>query len=164
MVTCVALGAGMGYVFKVTVALTSQKRDTFHISTYSVFISLTRCTGYRPILDACKSFAGDVDVEDLGLCTFRKDLSSPLELPPYDPKNDPQFPDFLRQEEGLFNGKGETSLWCSAGSLEDLYSLTAEHKGKEIKLVVGNTSRGYYKDERPEVRGSRRLHQLSPTD
>jgi hypothetical protein len=28
----------------------------------------------------------------------------------------------------------------------------AEHKGKEIKLVVGNTSRGYYKDERPEVR------------
>jgi hypothetical protein len=111
-----------------------------------------RCTGYRPILDACKSFAGDVDVEDLGLSGFRKDPSTPPELPPYDSSKDPPFPEFLLQETGLFSGRGEASLWLSAGSLEQLFELMAEHKGKEIKLVVGNTSRGYYKDERPQVR------------
>lgn len=122
-----------------------------------LLVSLTcrkiyRCTGYRPILDACKSFAGDIDVEDLGLSCFRKDLSTPPELPQYDPSKDPPFPEFLLQETGLFSGRGEASLWLSAGSLEELFELMAEHKGKEIKLVVGNTSRGYYKDERPEVR------------
>uniref|UniRef100_A0A0E0EA71 [2Fe-2S]-binding domain-containing protein n=1 Tax=Oryza meridionalis TaxID=40149 RepID=A0A0E0EA71_9ORYZ len=30
------------------------------------------CTGYRPIVDACKSFASDVDLEDLGLNIFWK--------------------------------------------------------------------------------------------
>nr|CAB3456314.1 unnamed protein product [Digitaria exilis] len=59
-----------------------------------------RCTGYRPIADACKSFASDVDLEDLGLNIFWKrsdknpdviaeqrqiTLEEFLEQPPLDP-------------------------------------------------------------------------------
>ena len=49
--------------------------------------NLCRCTGYRPIADACKSFAADVDIEDLGFNSFwGKGESKEVKisrLPPY---------------------------------------------------------------------------------
>ncbi|KAG0562492.1 hypothetical protein KC19_9G150900 [Ceratodon purpureus] len=152
--------------------------------------NLCRCTGYRPLLDTCKSFSDEVDIDDLGLREFYEENG----LPPYDPTRDPIFPQFLIEEyearESLerenggvsaspdngatLNGadrKYETStvqprfrfadsesakdrekVWIDPEGLLDVFEAMKTYQGTaEVKLVVGNTAAGYYKDIRPNV-------------
>nr|GMD24413.1 abscisic-aldehyde oxidase-like [Ipomoea batatas] len=121
--------------------------------------NLCRCTGYRPIADACKSFAADVDIEDLGLnCFWNKEDSREVKvgkLPFYDPGNRIcTYPEFLKtaqkhkQKSGILLGS-ERCHWECPVSLEELQGLLGcdlGENGKRVKLVVGNTGMGYYKD------------------
>ncbi|KAL3653258.1 aryl-alcohol oxidase 3 [Castilleja foliolosa] len=104
--------------------------------------NLCRCTGYRPIADACKSFAADVDLEDLGgINSFCK-----TGLPPYNPKDHARSY-VLSNPERLLSS--ERYSWYSPVTIEELQSLLdsyVDEDGKRIKLVVGNTGDGYYKD------------------
>lgn len=79
--------------------------------------NLCRCTGYRPLLDACKSFSDEVDLEDLGLREFHEENG----LPPYDPTRDPIFPQFLIEEyetrESLERENGGISASVENGTL-----------------------------------------------
>ena len=108
--------------------------------------NLCRCTGYRPIVDACKSFAADVDIEDLGFNSFCKNS-----LPPFDSeKRVCSFPEFLKDEmKSIDSGMHP---WCSPGSVEELQIILGACKANSdvvsVKLVAGNTSTGYYKDEK----------------
>ncbi|KAF3547551.1 hypothetical protein DY000_02007407 [Brassica cretica] len=110
--------------------------------------NLCRCTGYRPIIDACKSFASDVDIEDLGFNSFCKKTS----LPRFDSeKRVCTFPEFLKDDEIKSTDSG-TLKWCSPGSVEELQIILGACKANSdvvsVKLVAGNTSTGYYKDEK----------------
>ncbi|KAH0777231.1 hypothetical protein KY290_008642 [Solanum tuberosum] len=119
--------------------------------------NLCRCTGYRPIADACKSFAADVDIEDLGFNSFWKKGDSNevkvSKLPPYDPtKNFSTYPEFLKSESTTNSDSSRRYPWYSPVSIEELRSLlypNVMENGASFKLVVGNTGTGYYKETQP---------------
>ncbi|EOA26206.1 hypothetical protein CARUB_v100166510mg, partial [Capsella rubella] len=62
------------------------------------------------------------------------------------------FPEFLKDEIKSMNSG--IYRWCSPASVEELQSLLVDYKansnGVSMKLVAGNTSVGYYKDEREQ--------------
>ncbi|KAH6810797.1 abscisic aldehyde oxidase 3 [Perilla frutescens var. frutescens] len=123
----------------------------------SVTGNLCRCTGYRPIADACKSFAADVDLEDLGINSFwRKGDKNEVKvsrLPPYNQKDHvSSYTEKLGDEfrsTRLLNSKKNS--WYSPASVEELQNLlhcdTVGNGRSSIKLVVGNTANGYYKED-----------------
>ncbi|KAL3677014.1 hypothetical protein R1sor_026962 [Riccia sorocarpa] len=125
--------------------------------------NLCRCTGYRPILDACKSFASDVDIEDLGINTFWQSSDEAhlkkSSLKPYQPETDPQYPTFLKD----YTGKslrvrsaqlGEEKAWISASTLSEVFDIHQSEKiekNRDVQFVVSHTSYGVYKDFKPAV-------------
>lgn len=47
---------------------------------------------------------------------------------------------------------GEERSWIQTGSLEEVFEALQGYQGRrDVKLVVGNTSSGYYKDQNPRV-------------
>ncbi|CAL4919463.1 unnamed protein product [Urochloa decumbens] len=121
--------------------------------------NLCRCTGYRPIVDACKSFAADVDLEDLGLNCFWKKGDEPAnisKLPSYNSGSICTFPDFLKSEikcsmENTNNSPVEVSNdgWYHPKSIEELHGLFDSDWFDEnsVKIVASNTGSGVYKDK-----------------
>ncbi|XVF47064.1 hypothetical protein PTKIN_Ptkin03bG0079000 [Pterospermum kingtungense] len=117
--------------------------------------NLCRCTGYRPIADACKSFAADVDMEDLGFNSFWKKGESDevklSRLPPYYQSTaSSRFPEFLKNEiKARTNLVSAGHRYYSPASLEELQSLLQQNESNNetsMKIVVGNTGMGYYKE------------------
>ncbi|XP_025804657.1 putative aldehyde oxidase-like protein isoform X2 [Panicum hallii] len=123
--------------------------------------NMCRCTGYRPIVDACKSFASDVDLEDLGLNIFwkRSDKNPDVsELPSYTLGGGVcTFPDFLKCEiKSSLEHRNDVYIaasgegWYHPRSIKEYYELINSCLFRDsVKVVVANTSTGIpgYKDQ-----------------
>ncbi|KAJ1293276.1 hypothetical protein BS78_01G055200 [Paspalum vaginatum] len=121
--------------------------------------NLCRCTGYRPIVDACKSFAADVDLEDLGLNCFWKKGDEPADirkLPGYSSVAICTFPEFLKYEiKSSIEKENDAPVavsdegWYHPKSIEELQSLFSSNWFDEnsVKIVASNTGSGVYKDQ-----------------
>jgi indole-3-acetaldehyde oxidase len=121
--------------------------------------NLCRCTGYRPIVDACKSFAADVDLEDLGLNCFWKKGCEPAEvskLPGYSSGAVCTFPEFLKSEIKASVEQANNALvlvsddgWYRPKSMDELNRLFESNSFDEnfVKIVASNTGSGVYKDQ-----------------
>ncbi|XP_071104762.1 uncharacterized protein [Haliotis cracherodii] len=131
--------------------------------------SICRCTGYRPILDAMKSFASDsapnlpggtIDIEELDkkicsntgkTCTGR--CSS-------ERQTDPEHVPLHIVLQG--------SQWYKPTTRQQLYALLGQHKGDNYRLVFGNSGYGVYKEIGPwmydvliDLRGIQEFYDIS---
>ncbi|XP_010521612.1 PREDICTED: abscisic-aldehyde oxidase-like isoform X2 [Tarenaya hassleriana] len=119
----------------------------------SISGNLCRCTGYRPIVDACKSFAADADIEDLGFNSFCKRGESKekmiANLPPYNPKvHLLNFPEFLKKEIVPYNVLDQAKYsWNTPASISELQNILEGNQAASVNLVAGNTGSGYYKEQ-----------------
>ncbi|XP_052261039.1 uncharacterized protein LOC127865162 isoform X4 [Dreissena polymorpha] len=124
---------------------------------------LCRCTGYRSILDAMKSFADSkcspTDIEDLETKTCRK-TGKPCPgkcSNPATPK--PERPLHLVLD---------SAQWFKPTTLTQLYDLLNQYKEKDMRLVLGCTGFGVYKDIGPwnydiliDLHGVKDLYQIA---
>uniref|UniRef100_A0A8B9TA25 Aldehyde oxidase 1 n=1 Tax=Anas platyrhynchos TaxID=8839 RepID=A0A8B9TA25_ANAPL len=147
-----------GMVMSIYTLLRNYPEPTSEQMTAALAGNLCRCTGYRPILDACKTFCKEsvcCQSKASGKCCldheedlFDKEekistrLFSPDEFQPLDPTQELIFPpELMRMAENqpkrtlVFNG--ERMTWISPVNLDELLDLKAAHP--KAPLVVGNT-------------------------
>ncbi|PKK19615.1 aldehyde oxidase 1 [Columba livia] len=150
-----------GMVMSIYTLLRNHPEPTSEQMIAALAGNLCRCTGYRPILDACKTFCKEsicCQRKANGKCCLDQDdslfdkeekvstrLFSTDEFQPLDPTQELIFPpELMRMAENqpkrtlVFHG--ERMTWISPVSLDELADLKAAHP--KAPLVVGNTSVG----------------------
>uniref|UniRef100_A0A8D0AQ31 Aldehyde oxidase 1 n=1 Tax=Sander lucioperca TaxID=283035 RepID=A0A8D0AQ31_SANLU len=140
-----------GMVMSVYTLLRNRPQPAMDDITHALQGNLCRCTGYRPIIDGCRTF-----------CQEKPELFDKREFLPLDPTQELIFPPelILRAETAppqTLTFRGERMMWVSPTSLEELVQLKA--RNPEAPLVIGNTNIG------PDIKFKGILHPLiiSPT-
>ncbi|XP_046559709.1 xanthine dehydrogenase-like isoform X1 [Haliotis rubra] len=131
--------------------------------------SICRCTGYRPILDAMKSFAADaapnllggaIDIEELDKKICSKTGKTCTGRCSSERQTDP--------EQVPLNIVLQGSQWYKPTTRQQLYALLGQHQGDNYRLVFGNSGYGVYKEIGPwmydvliDLRGIQEFYDIS---
>ncbi|XP_032494352.1 aldehyde oxidase 1 isoform X4 [Phocoena sinus] len=153
-----------GMVMSIYTLLRNHPEPTLSQLTDALGGNLCRCTGYRPIIDACKTFcktSGCYQSKENGVCCLDQGINglpefeegnetnlklfSEEEFLPLDPTQELIFPPELMtmaekqpQRARIFGGDRMT--WISPVTLKEL--LEAKVKYPQAPVVMGNTSVG----------------------
>uniref|UniRef100_A0A8C5UD86 Aldehyde oxidase 1 n=1 Tax=Malurus cyaneus samueli TaxID=2593467 RepID=A0A8C5UD86_9PASS len=143
-----------GMVMSIYTLLRNHPEPTSEQMTAALAGNLCRCTGYRPILDACKTFckvrSSGNRITRLGpsvYIIYKPSRFSLNEFQPLDSTQELIFPPELmrmaeNQPKRTLVFRGERVMWISPVSLDELLDLKSAHP--KAPLVVGNTSVGMY--------------------
>ncbi|XP_071116536.1 uncharacterized protein [Haliotis cracherodii] len=132
-------------------------------------VSICRCTGYRPILDAMKSFASDaapnliggtIDIEELDKKICSKSGKTCTGRCSSERQTDTEHVPLHIVLQG--------SRWYKPTTRQQLYALLGQHKGDNYRLVFGNSGYGVYKEIAPwmfdvliDLRGIQEFYDIS---
>ncbi|RUS90574.1 hypothetical protein EGW08_001662 [Elysia chlorotica] len=161
-----------GFVMSMYGLLHQQPKPSMAEIEASLDGHICRCTGYRSILDAMKTFAVDspagacIDIEDLN-----KNLC-PKTGEPCPPNTNPSSCGAHRQRvDEPTNGSAPSALdldlreshWYRPLTLKDLGKILQKHKKESVKMLFGNTASGIFKYEGPyevyiDLRTVKELH------
>ncbi|NXP68080.1 AOXA oxidase, partial [Chloropsis cyanopogon] len=119
-----------GMVMSIYTLLRNHPEPTSEQMMAALAGNLCRCTGYRPILDACKTFC-KVRSTNGKCCLDQEDYL-------FDNEEKVKMAESQPKRTLVF--RGERVTWISPVSLDELLDLKAAHP--EAPLVVGNTSVG----------------------
>ncbi|XP_036174431.1 aldehyde oxidase isoform X1 [Myotis myotis] len=157
-----------GMVMSIYTLLRNHPDPTLDQLTDALGGNLCRCTGYRPIVDACKTFcntSGCCQSKENGVCCLNQGINgfpeleegnktssklfSEEEFLPLDPTQELIFPPELmimaeKQPPRTRVFAGERMMWISPVTLKEL--LEAKAKYPQAPVIMGNTSTG------PEVK------------
>ncbi|CAH0726755.1 unnamed protein product, partial [Brenthis ino] len=106
--------------------------------------NLCRCTGYRPILDAFKTFATDVDYD--GNIRDLEDLHEIKCFTKCMKKCDIEDEWCLIENcsENLLDLPMDDNIWYKAFSVNDVFKVLEKEGTDSYRLVAGNTGKGVY--------------------
>ncbi|KAM8789638.1 aldehyde oxidase [Rhynchonycteris naso] len=157
-----------GMVMSMYTLLRNHPQPTLEQLTDALGGNLCRCTGYRPIIDACKTFcntSGCCQSKENGVCCLnqginelpefeegnktRSKLFSEEEFLPLDPTQELIFPPELmmmaeKQPQRTRIFVGDRMTWISPVTLKEF--IEAKAKYPQAPVIMGNTSIG------PEVK------------
>ncbi|XP_052741992.1 uncharacterized protein LOC112054404 isoform X2 [Bicyclus anynana] len=125
----------------------SEKSLTMHQIERSFAGNICRCTGYRPILDAFKSFAIENDQDTLKI----KDLEDLHEMQCANKctkKCTKEEQDWCfiynNSKSNLLDIQMEANRWYKAFSIEDVFTVLSKETADSYRLVAGNTGKGVF--------------------
>lgn len=124
--------------------------------------NLCRCTGYRPILDAAKSFAKDSDIVDQIKAIDQGTANLPLPPPPEPLGKTVQdkINEFFPAEwMGVADPDTSVKSFEAPGSqsyyrpteIEQIAAILSSRKGKQTRICGAQLSNGIYKDDLPNA-------------
>lgn len=108
--------------------------------------NICRCTGYRPILTAMKTFASDWTYKD-EMNRMKCIADGDCHLQPVLENVSIPFPSEAEAPPQPVQTSGNGQTWVTPTTVEELCQIMRQHGDQKLRLVHGNTSYGIYKEE-----------------